>query len=117
MCSEHSNSGISSRETARLEAKANLLLGLYSHTSNDLERARAEVDQLRGELAEVHSMLAQARLEAERVHSEMADLGRLMGERVRELNCLAEQHDAVLNSTSWRITAPMRAATRLIQRQ
>ena len=114
MSSEQSNSTVSGRETARLEAKANLLLALYSHASHDLERTRAEAARLRGELTEAHTARDQARMEVERVRGEMGtELNRLAGRTAH----LQEQHDAVLNSTSWRMTAPIRAVTRLMRRQ
>jgi hypothetical protein len=114
MSSEQSNSTISGRETARLEAKANLLLALYSHASHDLERTRAESEQLRGELTEAQAGRELARMEVERVRGEMQiELNRL-AERAAQLQ---ERHDAVLNSTSWRMTAPIRAVIRSMRRQ
>jgi hypothetical protein len=110
MSSEQPNSRVSGRETARLEAKANLFLALYSHASHDLERVRAEADRLRGELTQAHTAREHARMEFERVLGETRRQLDLQTERTAQLQ---EQHDAVLNSTSWRMTAPIRAVTRL----
>jgi len=113
----------SDRETARAEARANLLLALYSHVSHDLEQTRAEADHLRLELGAVRGEfdgtrrhLGEARAEVERVHSQ---LNQTMNERDRLALRVAElqqQHDAIVASTSWRITAPIRALTRLMKR-
>lgn len=113
MSSEQSNSTIAG-ETARLQAKANLLLALYSHASHDLERTRGEADRLRDELAGARTARERARMEFERVLGETRhELNRLT-ERAAQLQ---ERHDTVLNSTSWRMTAPIRAMTRLMRRQ
>jgi hypothetical protein len=127
MSSAPASSASSDREMAKLQAKANLLLALYSHVSHDLERSRVEVALLRKELADIrreceqaHRRLGEARGDVERVHGQ---LNLLLQERDRlavrahELEQLQQQHDALLNSTSWRITAPVRAVARIAKRQ
>jgi hypothetical protein len=52
----------------------------------------------------------------ERVHDQ---LNQTMNERDRlavRADQLQQQHNAVLNSASWRITAPIRALTRVMKR-
>jgi hypothetical protein len=106
---------------AKLQAKANILLALYSHVAHDLERTRAEArteaDLLRGILADVRGdlestqqQLAYARAERDAEHQRAEHLA-------SDLAHLQRQHDVVLSSTSWRITAPVRAAARIAKRQ
>src|SRR5205085_9927510 len=42
------------QELARAKARANLLLVLYSHVTQDLEQSRRESDRLRSDLADAH---------------------------------------------------------------
>ena len=145
MSSGQAHGVTSDRETARREAKANLLLALYSHASHDLELSRDDANRLRDELADVRKdceqasgrlreadrqfqevngqsreadrQLADARKEMERLHRQLGDV---LNERDRlaEGNAqLQQQHDALRASTSWRATAPIRAMARLIKRQ
>jgi hypothetical protein len=134
MSSAPASSTTSDREMAKLQAKANLLLALYSHVAHDLEHTRAEAaearteaDLLRRQLADVrrefeqaHRHLGEARADVERVHGQLnymlQERDRLMV-RAHELEQLQQQHDALLNSTSWRITAPIRAVARIAKRQ
>jgi len=114
----------SDREKARAQARSNLLLALYSHVSHDLEQRRAEADRLRlelgalrGEFEQTRGHLVEARAEVERVHGQ---LNQTLNERDRLAVRSAElqrQYDAVVSSTSWRITAPVRALTRVMKRQ
>jgi hypothetical protein len=114
---------MSDGEVTRAKARANLLLALYSHVAHDLEQTRAEADRLRLELGalrghfeETRRHLGEARAEVEGVHSQ---LNQTMNERDRLAVRVAElqqQHDAVVASTSWRITAPIRAVTRVMKR-
>ena|ERR1043165_89742 len=121
--SEPANRMASHREMARAQAKTNLLLALYSHVAHDLELRQAEIDRLRRELAALrgefeltYRHLGEARTEVERVHGQ---LNQTMNERDRLAvrgDQLQQQHDAVLASASWRITAPIRALTRMMKR-
>ena len=121
--SEQASMRTSDREVARAQAKMNLLLALYSHVAHDLELRQAEADRLRlelgalrGEFERTHRHLGEARAEVERVHDQ---LNQTMNERDRlavRADQLQQQHNAVLNSASWRITAPIRALTRVMKR-
>ena len=123
MPSEPPNTTASDRETARLEAKANLLLALYSHASDELERTRAEADDLRGRWAEAENLRRQLRAELEQAREELERVHRKLGEARHECDRLTERasqldkrHQAVLNSTSWRMTAPIRALAGVMKR-
>ena len=146
----------SDREMAKVQAKANLLLALYSHASDELERMRAEVDDLRshatrdlegaraeadslrrkladvrselanargeladarGELADAHREFADARKDLERVQRELGETRHARDRSTERNSRLQQQHDALLASTSWRITAPIRAVARIAKRQ
>jgi chromosome segregation ATPase len=155
MSSGQAHGMTSDRDTARSEAKANLLLALYSHASHDLELSRAEAEVLRSQLAdlrrefeqasrqlgelgetsrqlgEANRQLGQTRLhlgEANRqlgeAHSETERVHRQLHSALSEVDRLTErnahlerQFNAVLTSTSWRVTAPIRAVARVIKRQ
>jgi len=116
-------SRITSDREVRTQAKTNLLLALYSHVAHDLELRQAEADRLRlelgairGEFEQTQRHLGEARAEVERVHGQ---LNQTMNERDRlavRADQLQLQHDAVVNSASWRITAPVRALTRVVKR-
>jgi hypothetical protein len=111
--SHPANTISSEREMARAQAKINLLLALYSHVAHDLEQKRTEADRLGLELG---ALLGDARAEVERVHGQ---LNQTMNERDRlavRADELLQQHEAVLNSASWRVTAPIRALTRVLKR-
>jgi predicted RNase H-like nuclease (RuvC/YqgF family) len=122
--SEPANKVTSDHEMARAQAKTNLLQALYSHVSHDLEQTRAEANRLRlelgalrGEFEQTHRHLGEARAEVERVHGQ---LNHTLNERDRltvRIQELQQQHDVVMNSTSWRVTAPIRALTRVMKRQ
>jgi len=120
---ESANTVTSDRDTARAQAKTNLLLALYSHVAHDLELRQAEADRLRlelgalrGEFEQTHRHLGEARAEVERAHGQ---LNQTQNERDRlavRAHELEQQLDALLRSASWRITAPIRALTRVMKR-
>src|SRR2546423_796684 len=110
----------SDRETARTQARANLLLALYSHVSHDLEQTRADGDLVRSHLSDtrrefeaqlsaVRSELELARKEVERLHWQLHETNNERQRVSERLAHLEQEHAAVLSSTSWRITAPIRA--------
>ena len=90
------------QELTQAKARANLLLALYANATHDLEQSKRECDDVRGELA-------QARGEIHRLSN---DLGYVTA-RTTELQ---QRHASLLNSTSWRVTAPLRALGGLIKR-
>jgi len=90
------------QELARAKARANLLLVLYTHVTQDLEQSKRECDSLRADLADARRAIQ--RLDDEVGHS---------AARATELQ---QRHAALLDSTSWRVTAPLRALGRLIKR-
>src|SRR4051794_10467917 len=111
----------SDREMAKVQAKADLLLALYSHASDDVERMRAEADRFRSRAAEglEHERAESDRLRRELagVHKEFADACKEMGRLQQELAAtrrerdlltqrsaeLQRQHEALFASTSWRV--------------
>jgi hypothetical protein len=100
--SEQATHTASEQELAQARAKADLLVALYANVTQDLEQSTRERDGLRGELAE-------ARNEIQRLNDELVRGAARATEQ-------QQRHDALLNSTSWRVTAPLRALARLIGR-
>ena len=102
-----------SQQLAHAKARADLLLGLYAHASHDLKIAQQECDRLHQELAQVQK---------ERSHSldqMQAQLARVEAELARSAAYATEleaQRLALLASSSWRVTAPIRALGRLAKR-
>lgn len=100
--SEQTSNTASEQKLAQTKAKANLLEALYAHVVHDFEQSTRERESLRGELAH-------ARSELQRLNDELAE----SAARATELQL---RHAALLNSTSWRVTAPLRALGRLVKR-
>ena len=122
--SEKVNSMPSDCEIATATAKTHLLLALYSHVSHDLERTRSEADRLRNELTDVRReldqaerQLGEARDDVTRVHRQLHETLTALDRATEGAAQLRQQHEALLNSTSWRITAPIRAVTHVAKRQ
>ena len=108
--SEQTPNTASEQELARTKARANLLMALYAHVAHDLERSTQERDSLRGELEQARGDLASARSELQRLNSEL-------GQSEARATDLQQRHAALLDSTSWRVTAPLRALGRLVKRR
>lgn len=91
------------QELAQTRAKANLLVALYAHVTHDLEQLLRERDSLRSELDQARGEATHMRAEVQRLNNELGQ----SDARATEL-----QH-----STSWRVTAPLRALGRLLKRR
>lgn len=85
-------------DLAKLQARSDLLLALTMHAAHDVEQVRRERDRLLAELVDTQGKLAQA-----------------LGE-IRRLTEIEQRHAALLASTSWRLTAPVRTLGRLLKR-
>jgi hypothetical protein len=107
--SDQTTSTTPQQELAQTRARANLLVALYAHVAHDLEQSTRERDRLRGEVDQARDELAQARSEIQRLNNELAQSA------ARDME-LQQRHAALLDSTSWRVTAPLRALGRLIKR-
>jgi hypothetical protein len=100
--SEQTPNTASEQELARAKARADLLAALYAHATHDLEQVTRERDDVRGELA-------RARNEIQRLNDEL-ERSALRAKQQEQ------RHAALLDSTSWRLTAPLRAFGRLVKR-
>jgi hypothetical protein len=111
--SSEETSTVSQQQLAHANARADLLLGLYAHVSHDLKSSLQEGDRLRQELAQAQkertAILDQAQAELARVEAELARSEAYVAE-------LEAQRVALLASTSWRLTAPIRSFGRLAKR-
>jgi hypothetical protein len=107
--SEQTTNTASEHELARAKARANLLTALYAHVAHDLEQSTRERESLRDERDQARRDLAHARTELQRLNNELGQSAACATE-------LQQRHAALLNSTSWRVTAPLRALGRLVKR-
>lgn len=76
--------------------------------------------RLNGEIAKARGQIAQAKAEVEQTKHELAATQEQMAVSLAattRLNELQAQLDVVLASTSWRLTSPLRAASRAIRRK
>jgi hypothetical protein len=85
-------------DLTKLQARSDLLLALYMHAAHDVEQVQTERDRLLAELVDTQGKLAQA----------LGEIGRLTE--------IEQRHAALLASTSWRVTAPIRTVGRLLKR-
>ena len=88
-----------------------------------LGRARAESASREADVAEMAAQLGQAHAELGRRQADVAEMAAQLGQAHAELGrrqadvaALTAQCDAMLNSASWRLTAPIRALKRIISR-
>ena len=101
-------------KTAETEFKARLSKATteLARQRHIAEAARAEAEEMRAKAlaieAALGSRLAECEAEAAR-HRKMADAAR------GELDRARSREDAILHSTSWRVTAPMRGALNLLR--
>ncbi|WP_210253951.1 hypothetical protein [Bradyrhizobium sp. S69] len=93
------------REIAELKAKINLLLAMSSLADSELARGASELAQKDTELARGASELAQKNTEIGKLLGEVAQKDR---EIARVQSAWKQEHKAILASTSWKITAPIR---------
>ncbi|MCA8421898.1 methyltransferase domain-containing protein [Burkholderia seminalis] len=76
---------------------------------DELGRVRGEVGQVRGDLGKLRGDLGQVQNAIGEVHGEQGLVRGELGRVHDEAQQTAEQLQAVYNSTSWRVTAPMRS--------
>lgn len=96
-------------ECARLEARLALLTGQLAASAAEADGQRQRAEALEEDLAEaaVHTRAAR---------DEAGLLRELLAANEREAASLAARLDTVAASTSWRVTAPLRRAGRLLRR-
>jgi hypothetical protein len=103
-------------DLAKLEARSNLLLALYTHLAHDLEQTQRERDRLNTELAETQNELARARIEIEHRGKVIAHKDAELEHSAARIADMEHRHAVLLSSTSWRVSAPIRALGRLTKR-
>jgi hypothetical protein len=87
---EHQSSG-SEPEIVKLSAKINLLSALLSHARHELEQQKNAFRELENELQRRDAQINRLRMK------------------------MQEQNDSFMQSTSWRITAPLRAVGQAVK--
>src|SRR6266478_6027946 len=92
----------SDRQVVKLAAKANLLMALLSQSDENLERHKKEI-QLRDD------ELGRLRAELERRDGELGQIAEALRAVEQSREQALQENALLLASTSWRITAPMRA--------
>ena len=100
------------REAVRSDADAAAAARLRV-AFTEAERARAELDQVRAELTGARDAAARAHADAERARAELAAASADRAHLRRRVEGAGEREAALLASTSWRVTAPLRALGRL----
>jgi chromosome segregation ATPase len=85
------NKDAEARDVVKLKAKTNLLLALLSHSQDELQNRDSKISQLEAKISQLEAKISQlaARLQ-------------------QEEETIAE----IMQSTSWRLTAPLRALKR-----
>jgi O-antigen chain-terminating methyltransferase len=116
MSCEQTDSTAPELELAKIKARADLLLALYTHVAHDLEQAQSERERLRDERDQARGELVHARSELRRFNDDL-HLARVeLGQGTLRAAEMQQRYEALLSSTSWRLTAPVRALVRLVKR-
>jgi|GEM_PF-492372 len=103
-------------ESERTRRESERIKNESEQTRQESERIKSESERTRQESERLKSESERTRQESERLKSE-SERTRQESERLKsELNGLREQLDLILNSTSWKITKPVRAARAWIKR-
>lgn len=100
------------REAALSEAEKGVAVRLRK-AFIETERARVELDRARAEVAAVREEAARLRGDVERVRAETSAVSADRARVQAQVDEVREREAALLGSTSWRVTAPLRALGRL----
>jgi O-antigen biosynthesis protein len=92
------NKDAEARDVVKLKAKTNLLLALLSHSQDELQNRDSKISQLEAKISQLEAKISQ--LEAK--------ISQLAARLQQEEETIAE----IMQSTSWRLTAPLRALKR-----
>jgi hypothetical protein len=106
------NENAASHAMAKLKAKVNPLNALLSFSVNERERGQREAAELRQQIVELHRQIDELRRqidEADRQHRASDK------ERLNEIEGLRQELAALLGSTSWRLSAPIRIIGRWLK--
>lgn len=99
----------SAEQIRKIHDEVGQVHGELGRVLDELKRARSELGQVLDELGRVRGDLGQVQDAIGEVHGEQGLVRGELGRVHDEAQQTAEQLQAVYNSTSWRITAPMRS--------
>jgi hypothetical protein len=88
-------------ELAQLQARSNLATAVLSQSVAEIKELQRALETTRAELGTAQTELATTRAELEAAQTELATTR-------AEMKTVRTAYDAILNSTSWRATAPLR---------
>lgn len=93
---------------AENQARANFLTALLSHVMSDFQKITIERDILRADGEGASLAIEQKEAALQRMQSQLRILDARIEEVESELEAMRAAHDAMIVSTSWRVTAPLR---------
>lgn len=102
---------------AETEAKANLATALLAQSLDERRAMAAELARLSGEVERRQQAIAALEAGLSHTHAELADARAGLAAALAETERLGAHIHALVNSTSWKLTAPLRWAMRRISRR
>ena len=100
----------SAAEIVRLEAERESIAAQASSRQTEIERLQAERDS-------IMAIATSRQTEIERLQAERGSITAIATSRQTEIERLQTERQNLLNSTSWRITAPLRSVVRVLRNE